>query len=75
MRPVAKSRIISQKIYGLVDSLHDKPCGTGIVFGNVVGFWSRFCSALASHLTCIYSPLRKGLLTRFRWQIRRHRLL
>ena len=35
---VAKSRIISQKIHGLVDSLHDKPCGLGIVFGNVVGF-------------------------------------
>jgi len=35
---VAESWIICQQINGVVDSLHHKPCGLRIVFGNVVGF-------------------------------------
>ena len=34
---MAKSRIVCQKIYGLVDSLNHKPCGLGVFLGNVVG--------------------------------------
>lgn len=47
---VAESWIICQKSHGVVDSLHHKPCGLGIVFGNVVGF-------LVEVLQCCGQPL------------------